>query len=86
MNAAYLAVRILAGASAVVAALLFLVVVVLSNSNSTTEMIVTLLVFCGVIAVLNRVVVEALRPGPPSWLVVGAAAVLPIAATTLLFK
>lgn len=84
MNAAYLAVRILAGVSAVIGAVLFLVVFILGTSSM--GVIVALLVFCVVIAVLNRVVVEALRPGPPSWLVVGAAAILPIVEVTLLFR
>jgi len=74
----------LAGVSAVIGAVLFLVVFILGTSSM--GVIVALLVFCAVIAVLNRVVVEALRPGPPSWLVVGAAAILPIVEATLLFR
>lgn len=89
MNAAYLAVRILAGGSAAIASPLLLTIAVLGTSDPTAGTlggVVGLLVFCGVALVLARVIVDSLRPGPPTWLVVAAAAVLPLVALTWLFK
>lgn len=83
MNAAHLAIRILDGGSAAIVSPLVLSLATIVDSDPSAGALgfaVTVVVFIVVALLLARIIQESLRPGPPSWLVIAAAAVLPLLA------